>query len=115
MYRINMNIKKIKEKYIVNLSIILMQYDNKGRSKICNKSTLLLDNNINLPKLMFTYIANMIKDRCWDMPGVFSAFKNKIEIGFDTFCISILADDETFDFEEYYTELFNEFEYIRYY
>jgi len=110
-----MNIKKIKEKYIVNLSIILMQYDNNGRSKICNKSTLLLDNNINLPKLMFAYIANMIKDRCWDMPGVMAYFHNKLDISYENFSLTVLVKDESFNFDFYSQKLYNEFELIRYY
>ena len=115
MYRIIMNIEKIKEKYIVNLSIILMQYDNNGRSKICNKSALLLDNNINLPKLMFTYIANMIKDRCWDMPAVMAYFHNKLDISYGNFTITVIAKNESFNFDLYRQNLYNEFELIRCY
>lgn len=110
-----MNIKKIKEKYIVNLSIILMQYDDNGRSKICNKSTLLLDNNINLPKLMFAYIANMIKDRCWDMPAVMAYFHNKLDISYSNFALTVLVKDELFNFDFYSQKLYEEFERIRYY
>lgn len=108
-----MNLVDLKNQYQITINIIFTIHLN--NKQIETPFLFKCQNSKNFANEFMHYIKMLLKDSYWEFPGIFSCYENHIDFSFDDVSISGIAENFNFNFNLFETDLYNEFEKIRYY
>jgi hypothetical protein len=107
-----MNLFDLKNQYQITINIVFTKHLNV--KQIETPFLFKCQNSKNFANEFMQYIKMLLKETYWEFPGMFACYENHIEFCFDNVSISGIAENSNFTFKIFETDLYNEFEKIRY-